>query len=668
MAITKHVKHIRSSVADSIPTTEQLDYGEIAINYSTDKERLFIKNANNEIVPFYSGKVIEENEQVTAAALTDLDSRINDIEENNVNTENMESVTYSELKSKRDNGELVPGKHYRITDYVTTTSQENTQSAGHQFDVVVLALDESTLSENAHAMQHDSDTYFSTNSADIGSWELKYCIDNDTDRFAWADSVNGKGVIYYMKDEWNNECPYDFKNIQFKRWAITDITSSTLSGDALNELKNTYVFSSNGGKHFAAKNADGNWIPSSQGITITVDENSFGWYYTFNGMSSENGETVNETYDVSTHHFKVTQDCIDYIINEDGSGLNTQDICFDNKVLEFMQEYIGDDLYSKGRYVLNNIVFINGLSFCYYNEEDEYCEFSTAECYGNVFKSNCNSNTFGNNCRNNTFGNNAYGNTFGNECYNNSFGNDCWNNTFGNDCWNNTFGNSVNRNSFGNSVNRNTFGNNCRNNTFGNNCASNTFWNNCDSNSFGNNCDSNSFGNYFQSNSFGNNAYGNTFGNNCASNRLGNDCRNNTFGNSCISNTLGNNCWYNTFGNNFHFNSFGNSCSSNTFGNDCVLNTFGNVFQYNTFGNNVIYFNSEDTDYIRWIIVENGNSNITLVAKPVTSPNAYLQNIKIAQGTNNAASESGRKTIIHTTTNDGFSTIYQNADSQVISV
>ena len=271
-----------------------------------------------------------------------------------------------------------------------------------------------------------------------------------------------------MKDEWNNECPYDFKNIQFKRWAITDITSSTLSGDALNELKNTYVFSSNGGKHFAAKNAYGSWIPSSQGITITVDENSFGWYYTFNGMSSENGETVNETYDVSTHHFKVTQDCIDYIINEDGSGLNTQDICFDNKVLEFMQEYIGDDLYSKGRYVLNNIVFINGLSFCYYNEDDEYWEFSTAECYGNVFKSNCNSNTFGNNCWNNTFGNSCGDNTFGNDCGNNTFGNGCNRNSFGNGCGSNTFGNYFQFNSFGNGCGSNTFGNDCWNNTFGN--------------------------------------------------------------------------------------------------------------------------------------------------------------------------------------------------------
>ena len=27
-----------------------------------------------------------------------------------------------------------------------------------------------------------------------------------------------------MKDEWDNECPYDFKNIQFKRWLVIDET------------------------------------------------------------------------------------------------------------------------------------------------------------------------------------------------------------------------------------------------------------------------------------------------------------------------------------------------------------------------------------------------------------------------------------------------------------
>lgn len=48
-----------------------------------------------------------------------------------------------------------------------------------------------------------------------------YCFNNDTSRFAWADNVNGKGVIYRMIDEFNNDVPYDFKNIQFKR-KLTD--------------------------------------------------------------------------------------------------------------------------------------------------------------------------------------------------------------------------------------------------------------------------------------------------------------------------------------------------------------------------------------------------------------------------------------------------------------
>lgn len=52
--------------------------------------------------------------------------------------------------------------------------------------------------------------------ANFPAWELKYCIDNDSSRFAWADEEDGKGVIYYMKDGHGNECPYDFKNIQFQ--------------------------------------------------------------------------------------------------------------------------------------------------------------------------------------------------------------------------------------------------------------------------------------------------------------------------------------------------------------------------------------------------------------------------------------------------------------------
>ena len=54
-------------------------------------------------------------------------------------------------------------------------------------------------------------------------------MDNDKKRFAWADNSSvGRGVVYYMKDEFNNECPYDFKNIQYKLYSIdTGATSAT---------------------------------------------------------------------------------------------------------------------------------------------------------------------------------------------------------------------------------------------------------------------------------------------------------------------------------------------------------------------------------------------------------------------------------------------------------
>ena len=124
-------------------------------------------------------------------------------------------TTYSELRDLRNNKQLIPGCWYRITDYTCTTVQANTQSAGHVFDILVLATSSSALSENARAVAHEGDTYFAN--SNLNTWELKYSLENNTEKFKWADSTNGKGVIYYMKDEWNNECPYDFRNIQFKR-------------------------------------------------------------------------------------------------------------------------------------------------------------------------------------------------------------------------------------------------------------------------------------------------------------------------------------------------------------------------------------------------------------------------------------------------------------------
>ena len=270
----------------------------------------------------------------------------------------MTPITYAELKALRDSNSLVEGMFYRITDYVCTTTQEDTRAVDNKFDIIVQALSTNTLSENASADYHydegeseggggvstESPTfipevladeegslvdgavikyfdiyedtvspengtidykqedkfyaydYLSNNvgdvvpvlykstedlyleegadyedvfyyagkyemdgvtydrwrkieqdtgydwSGDIGriyaltnvivdgdysegvilppifnanipAWELKYSLDNDTTKYAWADEINGKGVIYWLKDEYGNECPYDFKNI-----------------------------------------------------------------------------------------------------------------------------------------------------------------------------------------------------------------------------------------------------------------------------------------------------------------------------------------------------------------------------------------------------------------------------------------------------------------------
>lgn len=292
-------------------------------------------------------------------------------------------VEYNALKELRDSGNLKPGSLYRITDYVTTTSQSETRSAGNQFDIIIQAISENILSEDAKAIQssvvlsseiafirlYENDTiskahfyiedtgsfiwidfdetwgdiYAKSSKLSVGdkvyytpdydneagevvsvvdyfadsnlaAWKLKYCLDNDENRFTWAKGIylspvshnkyirvfyntdhesyiyvrqaqldnengiawayndgttdvsiksyansgnenldtddiiytqseniyigqildmlgspvtvidfsenQGKGVIYEMVDEYNNECPYDFKNIQFLRDTI----------------------------------------------------------------------------------------------------------------------------------------------------------------------------------------------------------------------------------------------------------------------------------------------------------------------------------------------------------------------------------------------------------------------------------------------------------------
>lgn len=133
----------------------------------------------------------------------------------------MISKTWTQLRTLVATKALTPGALYRLTNYKAVVWQDD-GAPFHPFDIVVVATSSSTLSEEARAIPHvftdedietygeDEQNYFAN--SDLSAWRLWYSLDNDTSRFSWADA-SGTGVIYRMIDEWNNDIPFDFKNL-----------------------------------------------------------------------------------------------------------------------------------------------------------------------------------------------------------------------------------------------------------------------------------------------------------------------------------------------------------------------------------------------------------------------------------------------------------------------
>lgn len=166
--------------------------------------RMSIKEAINAYVdlsPYYTKEETEE-------ALNSVDTRIDTLE--GLATFRTIPLSYLDLRRLRDNGDLVPGQQYRITDFATIVNSQF-DSLELPFDIVVTALSSTRLSSSASALHRDipDDTL---KDFDLSSWKLKYSLDNDTDKFNWA-SEDGKGVIYGMVDDFNNSAPFDFYSI-----------------------------------------------------------------------------------------------------------------------------------------------------------------------------------------------------------------------------------------------------------------------------------------------------------------------------------------------------------------------------------------------------------------------------------------------------------------------
>lgn len=400
--------------------------------------------------------------------------------------------TWVQLISLRNAHKLIPGQMYRITDYITTVANDpEAQSAGHPFDIVVMALSADSLSEHALAMHsaRDTDGYFGD--ANVEAWKIWYCLDNDTTRFQWADTTNGKGVIYRLIDEWRNDCPYDFKNVQFKRYKIISGSQEHLSS----------LF--------------GSYLGLKGGMNRLVsDNNDYTWAYTFSLIKGE--------------------ECIDSSVSE--ITKNCQ--CENNLIRGYFTTDLRDDAVFQVL-ALNNIVCITDISDIPSTRTStiRYNSFGP-DCYSITLFGLPYNNSFGYYCTRNIVG--GSNNTFGYKCSGNSFGIMCNCNTFGDECMDNIIGDAASYN---------TFGNECSENILGKDSLRNTLSGRCVNNELTSGCSDNKLSDYCRKNIFGDGCQGNSLSCHCINIELGDGCIGNIFGAGCNHIKLGNNYQSNTVGN-----------------------------------------------------------------------------------------------------------------------
>ena len=392
-----------------------------------------------EIFNYINNHITESN-----AKLEEINNNILNLNEK-LNINSLVPIKYIDLKKLRDNNQLVLGQQYRITDYITTTVQENTQSAEHPFDIIVTADDINVLNEKARAIHHEGDTYFLN--SNLNAWELKYCLDNDTERFAWANGENGKGVIYRMIDEFNNDCPYDFKNIKFRHPSDTETyqyyyyTFTNLLDDIITDKSLTNICYNNIIKECPVE--DGSYLYKlmlNGNVFINTAENSpchTNIFDTYNRLNSFSSNCHSNTFGKNFHSNVFGSNCRSNLIGH---------YCFQNT--------FGDN------------------------------------CYSNTFGNECTGNTFGNYFRRNSLANYARSNVFGAECSFNRLENNASNNRFGNKCSNNSLENNCSKIILGNSCSSNIFDSGCNNIRFATAFSTNEQYlnDNCSNNKFGCGC------------------------------------------------------------------------------------------------------------------------------------------------------------------------------------
>ena len=536
-------------------------------------------------------------------------------------------VTHAQLLALRNAGTLVPGQEYRITDYVATTVLDNTQSAEHPFDIIVKAVEPQRLSETASAVPHAGDDYFE--GCNMAAWRLRYAIDNEPERFEWADEEYGKGVIYEMTDEYGNTAPFDFKGIQFYRDDLSTyvyLFSAVRQDDDSVHDTTVELFKDN---HDVPQRPRGNTIgptfsehyDEETSVECPDEEEMIDRGLCEETYNEETGEYEFICPDDPSHVCPSQQEMIDRGMCEPGDiDPETGDpiwICPDPEEYGLCENYCEDVYhYSNGRapQTLNFIDFVTVLHCTDYTEDYDCILEGYLAPYGNTFGVYCRDIHF--NVDGTYYGDvPTKNNTFGAGCNTISFAKSATSNTFGADCQDMTFGGSPNFN---------TFGDQCAGFTVGSGALTHCV--------FGKAVTTVNIGGSCSSLEVGNGSSSITIGNNCSNNKIGKVSRTCTIGNSSRYNNIGDGCSTINLGTNCEYNTIAGGCSSIMFGNYYVANVCHEQSASVQFRGG-----SGLAHYVRQCEFGVGVRNLELNCTAAGSSSSYIQGYKFMTGVNTSA-------------------------------
>lgn len=565
---------------------------------------------------------------------------------------------WRDLVLKAQNGELTSGQLYRITDYVTTTKLQHTYAAGHQYDIIIQALDEYHFDENVHLVNHEETldtTFFANNNIDIHTFDAKYSLYNNTGRFAWAWQEGD------TEDDYN---PADFADM------LGDVNYFNIHGadvyfpvewEQAQQSGEPFGFYFTQPSHPRPTGADG---------------------YVYYGVSSDGGGSASSDYGiwVNPNDFMPGARCIMVqgldathtatyaiisTINEQDNGSGSG---YGRGVIYYMRDRFGNE----AGYDFINIIF----------ERDNYFRATFEANVENYYIYDCVIKDFyDETTKKYTLGFNLFIGSHLNAIYldnevfgttiNGNYVNDV---SIGKHCSNIQIDNHCNDITIGSMCEGITVNHHCYDVTFGHTNNAITIGANSHAISLGDLCDNIIFGTYCSSISLGNNVYDCNFGTENEDIVVGNDCHDFTFAQRCCYISTGSHCGILTFGEFCNYINIGNSGYNITLGSRCETISCGqkcssiNVAQSGTtitFGDRA-YNITLITPYTSDIIVETGSRAITLGTSLTTSSNLHLRFITLASGLN--TSYTIVKTISHPTVGDTFRTVYKAVGSQEVVV